>query len=34
VVSEGLKDGEQVIVEGVNKVRPGMEVDAAPAAGG
>jgi membrane fusion protein (multidrug efflux system) len=27
-------EGEHVVVEGVNKVRPGMQVDAAPAAGG
>jgi membrane fusion protein (multidrug efflux system) len=31
VVESGLTEGEQVIVEGINKVRPGMVVDAAPA---
>lgn len=31
VVLQGLEPGERVIVEGVNKVRPGMTVDAAPA---
>jgi membrane fusion protein (multidrug efflux system) len=30
VVTEGLKDGEKVIVEGVQKVRPGMVVTAKP----
>jgi RND family efflux transporter MFP subunit len=30
VVTEGLKEGEQVIVEGVQKVRPGMVVTAKP----
>ena len=30
VVTAGLDDGEQVIVEGANKVRPGIVVDAAP----
>ena len=34
VIASGLKEGEQVITEGVGKVRPGMVVDAAPAAGG
>jgi membrane fusion protein (multidrug efflux system) len=34
VVAEGLAEGENVIVEGVNKVRPGIVVDAAVAAGG
>jgi len=34
VVSKGLKEGENVITEGVGKVRPGITVDAAPAAGG
>jgi membrane fusion protein (multidrug efflux system) len=33
VVTAGLEEGEQVIVEGANKVRPGIVVDAAPAAG-
>lgn len=32
VVTQGLAEGEQVIVEGLNKVRPGMKVDAALAA--
>jgi membrane fusion protein (multidrug efflux system) len=31
VIEEGLAEGEQVIVEGLNKVRPGVLVDAAPA---
>jgi membrane fusion protein (multidrug efflux system) len=31
VVESGLSEGEQVIVEGINKVRPGVVVDAAPA---
>jgi membrane fusion protein (multidrug efflux system) len=30
VVTEGLKEGEKVIVEGVQKVRPGMAVTAKP----
>lgn len=34
VIASGLEQGEQVITEGVNKVRPGIVVDAAPAAGG
>jgi membrane fusion protein (multidrug efflux system) len=34
VIAEGLEEGEQVIVEGGNKVRPGMTVDAAPAGNG
>ncbi len=34
VIASGLEEGEQVITEGVNKVRPGIVVDAAPAAGG
>ncbi|OCP35280.1 efflux RND transporter periplasmic adaptor subunit [Ensifer sp. LC163] len=34
VVTEGLKEGENVITEGVGKVRPGITVDAAPATGG
>ncbi|AWM25521.1 acriflavin resistance protein [Sinorhizobium fredii USDA 205] len=34
VIAKGLKEGEQVITEGVGKVRPGVTVDAAPAAGG
>lgn len=29
VIAEGLSEGERVITEGVNKVRPGAEVDAA-----
>lgn len=34
VIASGLEQGELVITEGVNKVRPGIVVDAAPAAGG
>lgn len=34
VISSGLAEGEQVITEGVNKVRPGMTVDAALAGQG
>jgi membrane fusion protein (multidrug efflux system) len=36
VIDSGLEEGEQVIVEGLNKVRPGIVVDAAlaPASGG
>lgn len=34
VVTKGLKEGENVITEGVGKVRPGITVDAAPATGG
>ena len=30
VVKEGLKPGEQVIVEGLMRVRPGVVVDAKP----
>jgi membrane fusion protein (multidrug efflux system) len=33
VVQDGLAEGENVIVEGVNKVRPGIVVDAAVAGG-
>ena len=33
VIENGLAEGEQVIVEGLNKVRPGVVVDAAPAGG-
>jgi membrane fusion protein (multidrug efflux system) len=33
VVSDGLKQGELVIVEGIQKVRPGQVVNATPAAG-
>jgi membrane fusion protein (multidrug efflux system) len=33
VVRGGLAEGENVIVEGVNKVRPGIVVDAAVAGG-
>jgi membrane fusion protein (multidrug efflux system) len=33
-IAGGLEDGEQVIVEGLNKVRPGMPVDAALASDG
>lgn len=31
VIESGLTEGENVIVEGINKVRPGVAVDAAPA---
>jgi membrane fusion protein (multidrug efflux system) len=34
VIADGLSEGENVIVEGVNKVRPGIVVDAATASGG
>ncbi|APG84969.1 RND family efflux transporter MFP subunit [Sinorhizobium americanum CCGM7] len=34
VIAKGLKEGEQVITDGVGKVRPGMTVDAASAVGG
>lgn len=34
VISKGLKEGENVITEGAGKVRPGITVDAATAAGG
>ncbi|MGI9570704.1 MAG: efflux RND transporter periplasmic adaptor subunit, partial [Desulfobulbia bacterium] len=27
VVTDGLTDGEQVVIEGLQKVRPGVEVD-------
>ncbi|OYX43159.1 MAG: hypothetical protein B7Z02_09905 [Rhodobacterales bacterium 32-67-9] len=30
VIGEGLAEGERVITEGLNKVRPGAVVDAAP----
>jgi membrane fusion protein, multidrug efflux system len=33
-IADGLADGERVIVEGLNKVRPGIAVDAAVASGG
>jgi membrane fusion protein (multidrug efflux system) len=33
LVTAGLKPGEQVIVEGVQKVRPGATVKAVPAGG-
>jgi membrane fusion protein (multidrug efflux system) len=32
VVDEGLKGGEQIIVEGLQSIRPGQAVQAAPAA--
>jgi membrane fusion protein (multidrug efflux system) len=32
LVSSGLKRGEQVIIEGLQKIRPGAEVKAVPAA--
>ncbi|WP_172329245.1 efflux RND transporter periplasmic adaptor subunit [Mangrovicoccus sp. HB161399] len=31
-ITGGLKEGEMVVTEGLNKVRPGIKVDAAPAA--
>ena len=31
VITDGLEEGEQVITEGINKVRPGIVVDAAVA---
>ena len=34
VIEDGLTEGERVITEGVNKVRPGAAVDAAPAGDG
>ncbi|QRM54397.1 efflux RND transporter periplasmic adaptor subunit [Sinorhizobium sp. BG8] len=34
VIAKGLKEGEQVITEGVGKVRPGITVDAAAVTGG
>jgi len=34
VISEGLKESELVITDGLNKVRPGITVDAATASGG
>ncbi|MRH22796.1 efflux RND transporter periplasmic adaptor subunit [Rhodovulum strictum] len=34
VIAEGLAEGERVITEGINKVRPGAVVDAAPAGDG
>ncbi|MGC9418783.1 MAG: efflux RND transporter periplasmic adaptor subunit [Rhodovulum sp.] len=34
VIGEGLSEGERVITEGINKVRPGVTVDAAPAGDG
>ena len=34
VIQSGLAEGENVITDGVNKVRPGMTVDAAPATDG
>jgi membrane fusion protein (multidrug efflux system) len=30
IVAEGLKPGERVVVEGVQKVRPGMQVNPKP----
>jgi membrane fusion protein (multidrug efflux system) len=32
IVSEGLKPGDRVVVEGVQKVRPGMQVNPKPSA--
>jgi membrane fusion protein, multidrug efflux system len=34
IVTEGLKQGEHVVVEGVQKVRPGMQVKSTPSATG
>lgn len=34
VVTDGLREGERVITEGINKVRPGDVVDATPGTGG
>jgi membrane fusion protein (multidrug efflux system) len=34
IITDGLKEGEQVITEGANKVRPGATVDAALAGNG
>lgn len=34
VIATGLTEGDSVITEGLNKVRPGIVVDAAPASGG
>jgi membrane fusion protein (multidrug efflux system) len=34
VIAEGLAEGERVITDGINKVRPGIVVDAAVAGGG
>jgi len=34
VITDGLTEGEMVITEGANKVRPGVTVDAAPAGNG
>lgn len=34
VVADGLAEGERVITEGINKVRPGITVDAGPAGDG
>lgn len=31
VIESGVTEGENVVVEGLNKVRPGIVVDAAPA---
>jgi membrane fusion protein (multidrug efflux system) len=33
LVSEGIKPGDQVIVEGLQKVRPGAQVNPVPVAG-
>ena len=33
LVSGGLKEGESVIVEGIQRVRPGIEVNPAPVGG-
>jgi membrane fusion protein (multidrug efflux system) len=34
IVAEGLRQGERVVVEGVQKVRPGMQVNPKPFAAG
>jgi membrane fusion protein (multidrug efflux system) len=34
VITDGLAEGENVITAGLNKVRPGIVVDAATASGG
>ena len=33
IITKGLEDGELVITEGINKVRPGLSVDAAASSG-
>jgi membrane fusion protein (multidrug efflux system) len=34
LVTEGLEDGDQVVVEGLQKIRPGVAVKAVPASSG